>query len=250
MNTTTGSLTVALLTVLAIGVRSGDAASYVLQDTFEDDTVSAWPNGPEIGAAIYGGGADHQVVGIGGGGKLLYSDDDGVNEEIAIEYTPMAAPAEAEVSYEFMIQGGATLGAIDSVGQLLTWDDYAVGLALWWGHDWNLYTREFHSGTPIGSPVDTGFDWSTATSYEVTMQVSAAADTVNCQVNGTPVLTDYTLGADVAALTGLYFGTGGPALAVQRLDDVLITPEPSTLTLAVLGVLSLTFCGRRKRRRG
>ena len=94
----------------------------------------------------------------------------------------------------------------------------------------------------------TGFAWSTGTYYDVTMQVSAANDLFGLQTNVTPVVTDYPLANDVQVLTSFHFGDNVATDLVQRLDDVLITPEPTTLMILAVGApVTLSMLRRRGR---
>jgi len=145
------SKVVCLFTVVALAVLAcapdSASAGLVLKDTFEDDTVGLPPNGPEIGSATYGGGAVYQVVGIDGGGKLLYSTDDS-GTDLSTDCIPSSAPAEAEISCRFMIQSGSTLVDNNTSDHLLQWDNNAEALALWWAANGNLYLQQVSEYIP------------------------------------------------------------------------------------------------------
>ena len=165
---------------------------------------------------------------------------------LSIDYIPSSAPAEAEISYRFVIQSGSAPVGNNAPDHLLQRDNQCRSVSTMVRANGNPYLQQFQNASPVGDACVTGFAWSTGTYYDVTMQVGPANDLFSLQVNGMPVVTDYPLANDVQVPTGFHFGDNLATDLVQRPDDVLITPEPTTpMILAVGASVTLSMLRRR-----
>lgn len=250
-----------LYPLLLAAAAAPAAASPLLLDSYQDDTMGAAPNGPEWGSATYGTGiligtpiGQYQVVTAAGSQMLQIStagtpgqSDNGT----LVEFNPLpGTQGRFNVQYQFQLQPGGSQVGLNAWVQQIILDPLGTNLALYWpqaGQNVALLT------TRTGDPNDTlqtlGLPVAEGQLYSVDWSFDLAADRFSLSVDGVALVADQALGVDAGFMRQLTaannFATSGSALLDNVRIDAAAVPEPAGLALLLAALPGLW-----RRRRG
>jgi hypothetical protein len=223
----------------------------VLLDTFEDETVGAEPESPDIGS--YSGTAlgDHAVIDPGDGNLRLRCSDALPEGGCRFTLQPTQALDRAVTEYLFRVESGATAAGANDFEQQLILSPPGTNLSI----EWSAFVRQlgvriFAGGIQSDQFFVSRYQWSFDTDHLVEIETDASTDRYTLSIDG-QVLVDDDLGADFTTLDRLTFRTGWGTLGAQQIDDIRIAalPEPGSALCAVAALVTLACLGQRGRRK-
>ena len=210
-----------LLTVLVI--PSVSSAQYLL-DTFQDDTPTAFPNGPEIGSATYAGSSgSHAVVNWGSGDYRLRSIDTSASGSLTISYIPLFSADIMQVDFKMRVEGNSILAGANAFNQDLVFSSTSglINIYLYWGNDLELRIRTLGAG--VDKTVDLDYKWLVDTDYQVSVFLDLTNNYYWVHIPGMGINYKFvTFDVDVTQLNTLYFSTTFATTGSQVIDNVVI----------------------------
>ena len=218
--------TMVYLTLLTVLVIPGIASAQYLLDTFQDDTPTTFPNGPEIGSATYAGSsATHAVVNWGGGDYRLRSGDYPAGGGLSISYIPLFSANIMQLDYQMRIEGNSNLAAANAFIQSLNFSTASSGISvlLYWGNDLELRIRTYSPFHGIDKTVDLDYEWKFDIDYQVSVFIDLNSDGYWVHIPDMGIMYKYvTLDVDATKLNSFSFSTNQATTGSQVIDDVVI----------------------------
>jgi hypothetical protein len=213
--------TLALVVALS-SAAAGVAQDTILLDTYQDDVIGNPPNGPEIGTYFQLVGT-HMVDDFGGGDlKVLSMSSAGSG--YLINMAPIATPPVVRTTYEYEVLGNSQLTGLNALSQQWVLRPIGNNLTLWWGNDFRLRVNISRASGPSAT-IDTGFNWSFDTEYDIEMVTDGTTDTFSLRVNGSDVLLSEPFGEDFTHAASLAFLDNFSSATLRILNDVRMTNE-------------------------
>ncbi|HTM55127.1 MAG TPA: PEP-CTERM sorting domain-containing protein [Pirellulales bacterium] len=262
MTTIKSSIIFALLLHLA-GIASLAQATGITQAGFNDATginSNPTPNSPyTLGGSVTGAGIGepgwaapwYNTLGTATVQTSTVFEGDG-----ALQLTPTTSPARqwtAPLQGQLIIEQyvsfteGARLVAYTQQGTSEATTEQGPIWQAFPDHHFNVIDGSGDGGSP--TPTVTNFTWQPGVWYKVTVHADVATQTWDFAVNDVPYVSANPLGyrGSPTSLSVVHYLSEGSGLVF--LDAVTVVPEPSSIVLAVLGLIGLTAWGWRRRER-